>query len=62
MKKYLSNIYTTMFIATLASLTSTAHAHSGHYHNVGDLHSHAINEIILVAIVLLVGVYFLIKR
>lgn len=61
-KKYLSNIYATMMVAALASLSTTVHAHSGHYHFMGNLHSHAINEIFLVTIVVIACAFFFIKR
>lgn len=61
MKKYLSNIYTSMIAVVLVMQTSTVHAHSGHFHIMGDLHTHA-TEILLVAIVVSVCAYLFIKR
>lgn len=50
-----------MIAVVLVMLTSTVHAHSGHFHIMGDLHTHA-TEILLVAIVVSVCAYLFIKR
>ena len=62
MKKYLTDTVTVTVMTLLSSLFATAHAHSGHFHAMGYLHTHASNEIALLAIVVLAGAYYLVKR
>ena len=62
MKKYLTYTISVTAMTLLSSLFATAHAHNGHFHAMGSLHTHGSNEMLLLAIAVLAGAYYLIKR
>jgi hypothetical protein len=58
-KKYYKHLALVLLSTTFIS---TVHAHTGHYHIMGALHSHALSEVLFATMLAVVGVYLLIKR